>query len=92
MIIEALVNIIVALIETVIGGLLSLLPDAPGWFLDAMGQVSVVTAWVGQLDAWVPVGLAFTIAGAVLAVYLAGITIGAVRWIASYFLGGGGTT
>lgn len=92
MILDAIFAIIFAVVETVIGALLALIPPVPGWFVNAMSSASSAFAFVYQMDAWLPVSLLLTVIGAVLTVYVAGIAIGAVRWIVSYFLGGGGTT
>jgi lipoprotein signal peptidase len=91
-ILDAIFSIIFGLVEAVIGGVLALLPDVPGWFSGAMTNAGMALSWVGQLDAWVPVAEVLVILGAVLAAYVAGIVVGAIRWIVSYFLGGGGTT
>lgn len=92
MILDLIFDVIFALIELVVGGILALIPDVPAWFTDAFSSASTALSYVYQLNAWLPVSLILTVIAAVLAVYVVGIGIGAVRWILSYFLGGGGTT
>jgi hypothetical protein len=84
--------IVLGLVELIVGLITSLVPGVPGWLTSALSSLGSVLSYVWQFDAWLPVGLLLTIAAAVFAAWSASVVIGAVRWIVSYFLGGGGTT
>lgn len=92
MIIDAILTIVIAFITLIIDLLTSLIPAVPGWFTDAAAGLGTVVGYMWQLDAWLPVGMILTIAGAVLAAWAAAVVVGGVRWIVSYFFGGGGAT
>lgn len=92
MILELIFGLIFGLVGLLVDLIGTAVPPVPGWFTSAVGQFSTLVSGLWQLDAWLPVGLMFSVATAVIAALVAGVVIGLVRWVASYFLGGGGTT
>ena len=74
------------------------------WFISLFGTepppewISSITTWLGQLmgsvsglGAWLPWGIAITVAGVVLALWLAGFVIKGLRWVLGLIptMGGG---
>lgn len=92
MIIDAILEIIFGLIGLIIDLVTALVPPVPTWFVDAINALGTVTSYLWLMDAWLPVGLILSIATAVFASWATAIVIGGVRWIVSYFFGGGGAT
>lgn len=89
MIFEAVVGFFVALVDFFLGLLPSSTP--PEWFLTAGDAVSDVLAHAAGLGAWLPLPLAVTVFGALLASVLVGFGIKVVRIVASFFTAGGGS-
>jgi hypothetical protein len=89
---DAILDFFGALVGFVMGELYALVPAVPGWANSAVDNLAEVKGWVMGFDTWLPVGLAFTVAAAVGAVWLVGILIGVGRVVASYLTLGGGAT
>lgn len=89
MIVEAVVSLLVALVD----GALALLPSAapPAWFTSAGSQWSSLMGQVSLMGNWFPVSLATNVVGAVLGSWVIGFTIKVVRLVLSYFTAGGGS-
>lgn len=92
MILDAILVIVIGFVTLIIDLASSLVPAVPSWFVDAAAGVAGLLDYVWMLDAWLPVGLILTMVAAVLGAWAIAVTIGAVRWIVSYFFGGGGAT
>lgn len=92
MILDAIFAVVLGVIQLVVSLFTTLVPAVPGWFVTALGQIDGLMGYVWALDAWLPVGLLLTIAAAVAGGWAVAVVIGGIRWVVSYFLGGGGTT
>jgi hypothetical protein len=89
MLIQLLLEVIVGLIELLIGALPAL--SVPAWLVGAGPMVSDLVSRTGAFSHWVPIGLLLTVASAVLACIAAGFAIRSVRMVLSFFTGGGGS-
>jgi ABC-type molybdate transport system permease subunit len=74
------------------GFFLDLIPAPPGWASSALSAAGEVLGYMAGFETWLPMQLAFTVAGAVIATYFVSLMIGATRWLLSYFFLGGGST
>lgn len=92
MIWEAIVGLINLVIDGIVAAVSALLPSPPSFLTDLGGHVGSVMGYVGQFNVWLPVSEAAVVVPIVLGVYVAGLALGLIRWLLSYFLGGGGTT
>lgn len=92
MILDAVFGVVLTVIQLVVSLFTSLVPVVPSFLTDALGQVGGLMGYAWLMDAWLPVGLLLTVAGAVAVGWGAAVVIGGIRWIVSYFVGGGGAT
>lgn len=79
---------LVALVSPV----LDLIPPPPAWVGTGFGYLSAFMGFLESFETWIPVDLALSAAGVVLAVYSVHVVIGIVRVVASYLTFGGGAT
>lgn len=89
MIVEALVKVLTAIVEFVIG----LIPTAgpPAWMATTSDKLSAALAYSSGLGAWIPWPLVGTVFASVMGCVVLGLTIKLVRIVASFFTAGGGS-
>lgn len=87
-----IVNWFLGVLQTVVHGLLSLMPTVavPSWLQDS-SSIGWLVQQVNALSNWFPVGLAVTVFGAVLTCVGVGFAIKVVRIVASFVTAGGGS-
>lgn len=90
MITDALLSFVSWVVVTVVGWFPVIQP--PAWIGNVGNLFSTVFQGASSMGAWAPVGLMLQTAAVVLACILAGFAIKVVRWLLSYFLGGGGSS
>jgi hypothetical protein len=77
----------------IVGSILSFLPtnEPPAWLTSTGGAVGTIYGYASQMGVWFPVTLVRNVVLAVLAAWLAGWVIKAVRIVASFVTVGGGS-
>jgi hypothetical protein len=65
--------------------------QVPDWLNATSGMVGTVFGYATSMGVWFPSGLAVTIAGTLLAVWLVSLGIKVARMVLSLFTGGGGS-
>ncbi len=85
-------HVLDVLISGTIGTLVALVPAPPAWVSNGFSALSGLFPYVDSLGVWIPVGLALTIGGAIVAAYVAGVVIKLIRMVVSYLTLGGGAT
>jgi len=77
----------------IVAALLSFLPtnEPPEWLSQISGAVGTVYGYAGLMGVWFPVTLVRNVVLAVLAAWLAGFVVKAVRIVASFVTVGGGS-
>lgn len=84
---------LVGVFSAVLTALLDWLPDwdMPAWMTSTDGAMATVFTYAASMGAWFPMGLATTVAVAVLATYAVAFVVKVVRIVASFLTLGGGS-
>lgn len=90
MIIKWIVDAFTIVLGGILSGIGSLVPSPPGWVTSGMGQLANVYEKAGEFDHWIPVGLALTIVGWLLAAQIIAAVMRLTRVAISYVTLGGG--
>jgi hypothetical protein len=88
-IVEWFLGVLVSLFEAVV----SVLPgfDPPAWFSSSTGGFASVFGVASSMGVWLPIGLGFTVAAALLTCIVVGFGIKGARIAASFLTAGGGS-
>ena len=89
MITDAILSFFGGILHTIMSALPVI--QVPGWLASGSGAVSTVFGFVGSMGVWFPGGLALSVIGALLAVWLVGFGIKIARIVISLFTFGGGS-
>jgi hypothetical protein len=78
--------------ESILHVVLGALPvvEVPTW-MDTTGPMATVFGYAASMGVWVPTTLLVTVLGALLAAWLMGFAIKAIRIVASFMTVGGGS-
>lgn len=89
MLVQWFLDVLVTIVEASFG----LLPafDPPTWFTDSGSGISAVFDNAAHMSVWLPVGLGFTVAVALLTCIVIGFGIKMTRIVASFLTAGGGS-
>ncbi|RNL65731.1 hypothetical protein EFK50_01395 [Nocardioides marmoriginsengisoli] len=90
MIIKWLLDAFTIVLGGILSGLEALVPDPPGWVSSGMAQLANVYDKAGLFDTWIPVALALTLVGWILAAHAIAAIMRLTRVAASYATLGGG--
>lgn len=89
MITEALLNFFASIFDWLLGSLPTI--EAPEWLSSISSVAGTVFGYANSMGAWFPTGLAFAVAGTLVATWLIAFGIKAARLVLSLFTGGGGS-
>lgn len=92
MILELLANVLATILGGIFDLFISLIPTPPAGLVSAIQGATGLIDDLHVIDSWIPVDLALTLVGLVLAAYVGSIFIGIARLIVSYFTLGSGAT
>ena len=89
MIVEWFLGVLVSVAEALLGALPSFSP--PSWFSDSTSGFGTIFGYAHDMGAWLPVGVGFTVAVALLTCIVIGFGIKITRIAASFLTAGGGS-
>jgi hypothetical protein len=88
-IVEWFLGVLVSVVEAVLGALPSFAP--PAWFTDSTSGFATMFGYITGMGAWLPVGVGFAVAVALLTCIIIGFGIKVARIGASFLTAGGGS-
>ncbi|HET9877369.1 MAG TPA: hypothetical protein VFQ37_16675 [Mycobacterium sp.] len=90
MLIDAVIKVVAGVISSVLVGLGTIVPEPPQWVFDGLSIVGWLVDQAQAFDTWLPVDVALSVIGWVLAVNVTVALMKLARVVISYVTFGGG--